>query len=223
MSPEHTTFTQAEHLERLKKEFCNNVKETSAGSATSYMIRMNPALLNSLREGGYIFYTRHAEATVGEDQTNFNFFDCSAQRNLSDVGRSQAVTYGESFRRLGIPIEYPVLASPFCRTRETAGLAFGGDNVLVNTFWFEVYKLSSDLSPVEQARILNTLHLFLEIQPQPGSNRVIVAHSFPAGVGFGPIPNMGTVIVKPHGPGNGHEVVAQLSLEFISGDRNRIN
>lgn len=41
---------------------------------------------------------------------------------------------------------------------------------------------------------------------------VIVAHSFPKGIGLSQIPDMGTVIVKPLGQGNGYEVVAKLSL-----------
>ena len=173
---------------------------------------MNKSLLNSLRKGGFIFYAKHGEATVGSDLPNLNFQDCLTQRNLSEMGRRQAIYYGEILRYLQIPIQYPVSASPFCRTIETAQLAFGSGNVQVNPFWFEVYRLSGNLPSSDRQRILNNLKSVLETIPVEGKNKVIVAHSFPEGVGLGQIPYMGTVIVKPKGEGNGYEVVSQLSL-----------
>lgn len=47
----------------------------------------------------------------------------------------------------------------------------------------------------------------------PSNNQVIVAHGFPTEVGLGQIPNMGTVVVRPLGQGNGYEIVARLSLD----------
>ncbi|MCS4438767.1 hypothetical protein JTS92_10110 [Clostridium botulinum] len=35
---------------------------------------MNRSLLDLLRNGGYILYVRHGEATVGEDQPNLIFY-----------------------------------------------------------------------------------------------------------------------------------------------------
>lgn len=75
---------------------------------------MNNSLLNLLRSGGYILYARHGEATVGEDQPNLNFRDCATQRNLSGLGRIQAIYFGEYLRALQIPVSYPIIASqPF--------------------------------------------------------------------------------------------------------------
>ena len=53
-----------------------------------------------------------------------SFEDCATQRNLTDKGRAEARALGEHVKRLKIPIG-EVLASPFCRTMETARLAFG--------------------------------------------------------------------------------------------------
>lgn len=64
-----------------------------------------------------------------------------------------------------------------------------------------------------QEQILDTLESRLEIIPPHGSNTVIVAHSFPEGIGLGQIPDMGTVIVKPGGYKNGYEIITRLSLE----------
>ena len=174
-----------------------------------------PSLLNSLQQGGYVLYTRHGEANFGTDQPYLDLNNCYTQRNLSDNGRMQATLYGTIIRSLHIPIEYPVLASPLCRTMETAALAFGGMNVQVDPIGFDIFKLGTNLNPLEQQRILNNLQSELELLPSMGENKVIVAHSFPKDVGLGTIPFMGTIVVKPLGKGNGYQIVARLSLEQL--------
>lgn len=177
---------------------------------------MNGRLLALLQGGGYILYVRHGEATVGEDQPNLNFLNCFTQRNLSEMGRRQAIYYGQLIRYLQIPISYPVLTSPFCRTIETGGLAFGGANVEIDPFGFEIYKLSGNLPAAEQRRILDSLQSKLEIKPLEGSNKLIIAHGFPQNIGLGQIPDMGTVIVKPLGQGMGYEIMGKLSLSELA-------
>lgn len=173
---------------------------------------MKKPLLDLLRRGRFILYARHGEATVEVDQPNLIFKNCLTQRNLSKSGRRQARYYGDILRTLCIPIKYPIIASPFCRTLQTAQLAFGSENVQIDPFWAEITKLNGSLSGKEQKRILKSLKSKLEIKPSKGSNKVIIAHTFPKGMGLGPIPNMGTVIVKPRGKGNGYKIVHRLSL-----------
>lgn len=177
---------------------------------------MNNSLLNSLRNGGFIFYTKHGEATVGSDLPYLNFHDCLTQRNLSEMGRRQAIYYGEMLQYLQIPIKYPVSASPFCRAIETAQLAFGSGNVQVDPFWFEVYRLSENLPIKDRQRTINNLTSVLEEIPEEGKNKVIIAHSFPEGIGLGQLSDMETVIIKPRGKGNGYEVISQLPLSDLS-------
>lgn len=187
--------------------------------ASGYMLGsrplVDPSLIDSLRQGGYILYVRHGEATVGEDLPNIDFNDCSTQRNLSEAGRRQAAQFGEAMRRLQIPIQTPVIASPFCRTRETAELAFGKNKVQTDSFWVRIYNLGSSLPPAEQQVILDDLSSILEVLPSPRTNKVIIAHSFPRGVGLGEITNLGTVIVKPGGRGHGFEVVGRFTLDGL--------
>lgn len=173
---------------------------------------MASSLLNYLRNGGFILYARHGEATVGRDLSNLNFGNCLTQRNLSELGRRQAIYFGQILRYFQIPITFPISTSPFCRAIETAQLAFGNGNVEVLPFWYEVYKLSGNVPSGDRKRILNNLQSLLETVPEEGRNKVIVAHGFPEGIGLGQIPDMGTVIVRPRGEGNGYEVVSQLSL-----------
>jgi len=82
-------------------------------------------LLAELLNGGYILYFRHAATDFSQnDERMKSFEDCARQRNLIDRGRSDARAAAAAIRRLGIPVER-VLASPFCRTVETAQLLFG--------------------------------------------------------------------------------------------------
>lgn len=84
-----------------------------------------PALLAELRAGGYIIYFRHTSTDFGQkDDQMTGLEDCAQQRNLTDAGRDEARAIGEAFRDLRIPVS-DVLASPFCRTMETARLMFG--------------------------------------------------------------------------------------------------
>jgi len=83
------------------------------------------ALLAALRKGGYVLYLRHASTDFGQnDEAMTSFDDCSSQRNLTDQGRAEARAIGVAVTALHIPAD-PVLASPFCRTLETARLVFG--------------------------------------------------------------------------------------------------
>jgi broad specificity phosphatase PhoE len=50
--------------------------------------------------------------------------DCGTQRNLSDAGRAHARQLGEAFRQRGIVVGR-LLSSPWCRSIDTAKLAFG--------------------------------------------------------------------------------------------------
>jgi len=84
-----------------------------------------PAWLADLRGGGHVLYLRHASTDFNQnDAAMKSYQDCASQRNLTDKGRDEARTIGEHVKRLKIPIG-AVLASPFCRTMETAQLAFG--------------------------------------------------------------------------------------------------
>jgi phosphohistidine phosphatase SixA len=85
----------------------------------------SPAWLAELRAGGHVLYLRHTSTDFSQnDAAMKSFQDCASQRNLTDKGRDEARVIGEHVKRLKIPIG-TVLASPFCRTMETARLAFG--------------------------------------------------------------------------------------------------
>ena len=82
------------------------------------------ALVESLRKGGYNIYFRHAATDWSQnDQVSkagdWTSCDPNKMRQLSEAGRKTAGIVGEAIRALQIPIGQ-VLASPYCRTVETA-------------------------------------------------------------------------------------------------------
>src|SRR5262245_60975102 len=84
-----------------------------------------PDLSRSLKAGGLVLVFRHAATDFTKpDQDPVVVSDCSTQRNLSAQGRADARAIGRGVRRLGLPIG-KVLSSAYCRTLETARLAFG--------------------------------------------------------------------------------------------------
>ena len=80
-------------------------------------------IIENLKVGGKLIFIRHAYAPGGGDPENFNIYDCSTQRNLSESGRIQSRKIGNFFRENKITIEN-VYSSEWCRCKETASLAF---------------------------------------------------------------------------------------------------
>ncbi len=80
-------------------------------------------IIENLKTGGKLIFIRHAYAPGGGDPQNFNIYDCSTQRNLSESGRIQSRKIGNFFTENKIKIEN-VYSSEWCRCKETASLAF---------------------------------------------------------------------------------------------------
>lgn len=83
-------------------------------------------LVPMLRRGGYVILLRHERTglvRIDDDPTRPSG-DCSAQRMLSPAGYVASAETGEIIRLLRIPIR-EVVASPMCRTMDTARFAFG--------------------------------------------------------------------------------------------------
>ena len=90
----------------------------------------------ALQDGAIVLF-RHAHAPGGGDPPGLKIGDCSSQRNLDDTGRAQARRIGERFRERRVPVG-AVWTSQWCRTRDTAALAFPGqarDEPAFNSFF----------------------------------------------------------------------------------------
>jgi hypothetical protein len=158
-------------------------------------------LLNQLREGGYVLYLRHTSTDFSQNDSRMtSFADCSTQRNLTDRGRDEARALGEHVKRLKIPIG-EVLASPFCRTMETARLAFGKATA------------SHDVrgGPVEASRYEPLKKLLSSPVPR-GTNRMISSHGNPFYALAGPpyLAEGEMAVVKPEG--ERFSVIAKIRL-----------
>src|SRR5687768_11059515 len=147
-------------------------------------------LLAQLRQGGHVLFLRHTSTDFSQDDSRMKSFeDCATQRNLTDKGRAEALALGEHVKRLKIPIG-EVLASPFCRTMETARLAFGKA-----TATNEVRG-----GPVEASRYEPLKNLLSSPVPR-GTNRVISSHGNPFYALAGPpyLAEGEMAVVKPEG------------------------
>jgi phosphohistidine phosphatase SixA len=129
-------------------------------------------LLAVLRAGGHILYFRHADTDHSQnDERMTSAEDCTTQRNLSERGREHARALGEAIRALGIPIG-TVLASPLCRTVETAMLAFGAAQKA------PAAREGGPLPPGSPGRF-PALRVLLSTPVAPGANTVVVGHGYP--------------------------------------------
>lgn len=79
-------------------------------------------LVEALQDGGHVLYLRHTATDDAPDGLPTE--PCPKQRNLTDAGRQEAREIGAALRELDVPVGR-VLTSPYCRTAETAELAFG--------------------------------------------------------------------------------------------------
>ena len=162
-------------------------------------------LLAALRGGGYILYFRHADTDHRQsDRRGSSPEDCVAQRNLTDRGREHARAIGEAIRALGIPIG-AVLASPLCRTVETAAIAFGA---------VEKAPAAREAGPVPPGTPgrYSALRTLLSTPVATGTNTVIVGHGYPyyTLVGGQYLEEGEADVVRPRG--SDFEVVARVGL-----------
>jgi phosphohistidine phosphatase SixA len=163
-------------------------------------------LLAALRSGGLILYFRHADTDFKQkDVRPVNLADCTQQRNLTDKGREHSRNIGAAIRALAIPVG-PVLASPLCRTVETAELAFGPAERSM------AVRDGGPTPPGSPDRYA-ALRAMLSTPPAPGRNPVIVGHAYPIYtlIGGQYLEEGEAAVVQPRGAD--FEVIARVGLK----------
>ncbi len=142
-------------------------------------------MLSELQNGGYIVYVRHTHTDRTRRDTDTSLGQCDQQRILSDQGREEALMIRYAYQRLNLPVS-SLVSTQYCRTLETAVLAFGVPEVI-------------------QRRDLHaTLTDRLAEQPAAGTNTLIVAHigTLRDGVGLPDTFDEGdSLIYRPTGDG----------------------
>jgi Histidine phosphatase superfamily (branch 1) len=136
---------------------------------------------------------RHTSTDFSQNDAGMTRYeDCATQRNLTDKGRVEARAIGEHLKRLGIPIG-EVFASPYCRTMETARLAFGKASATPEVRGGPVRS--------EDPGRYNGLKKLLSAPVPAGTNRVISSHGNPFVAVAGPpyLTEGEIAVVRPEG------------------------
>jgi virginiamycin B lyase len=166
-----------------------------ASAASGEVGSANPRLARAVSNGGVTLVIRHAATDYSKlDDDPVDLADCRTQRNLSAQGRAEARAIGRHVRRLGARIGR-VLASPFCRTRDTARLAFGRyvvSRALLNTVNAE--------HNARWRRQIKAARALLGRVPARGTVDVLVTHGSVVTDTTGEVVEEGeTLVVRPRG------------------------
>lgn len=167
------------------------------------------SLIADLRRGGFVIYLRHAVTDTKPEPAVQDLADCSWQRDLSTDGRRQAAAVGARLAELRIPVT-TLEASPFCRTRQTAEIAFGRAPTINGDLLYHTTQTS------EQVAAANArLKARLAEPPPAGANIVLVGHSPTMKQASGvELPEGQAAIVRPAGDGT-FRVMARLTAMGI--------
>ena len=140
-----------------------------AGAAPT---RAAPGLGEQLRRGGLVLVLRHTHTDQSkQDDAQVDLADCGTQRMLSAQGRADARRIARGLERLNVRVS-SVRTSAFCRTRETARLAFTRPAIvsraLLNT-------IAAEHDAAWRAQLRAFRHL-LGARPPTGTVAALVTH-----------------------------------------------
>ncbi len=167
----------------------------------------NEAAWQALQRGGQVVLMRHTSTEQGPGTGNslLRDPDCAMERNLSPRGKREAERIGQNFRSHAITVD-EVWTSPYCRTVDTANIAFGQGKAA------EFLSLSEPLAPAEADR--NTTEAMKQIGGYTGKlNRVMVTHEPNiAAISFELLAPGAFLVLMPKG-GSDFDVVGKVELE----------
>ena len=170
-------------------------------------VMASPAHLEQLRQGGFVLYMRHGNTDNSRPDRypDVDLNDCTTQRPLNDEGRQLMRDVGKAIRTARLPIA-EIIASPMCRTVESARLAFG-ERFKTN----EALRYSANMTSEEKKPRLVALADILRMPLPAGSNRLLVAHApnLDDLIGFFVKPE-GTVVIFAQRGALGYEYVASI-------------
>ncbi len=160
----------------------------------------DPALLRELRSGAALLM-RHAQTTPGVgDPPGWRLGRCATQRNLDDNGVAHAQRIGRWFDAQRLVVT-TVRNSPWCRTRDTARLAFGR-----NDDWAPLANIFEDRSGADAQA--DAVRAFVRAM-KSGELAVLVSHGVTIGhvVGSGLALATGESVVVRAGASGGAPLV----------------
>ncbi|VAW32068.1 hypothetical protein MNBD_CHLOROFLEXI01-885 [hydrothermal vent metagenome] len=181
-------------------DWVSNVSAQIAVACSSALVDLTPPdeladLLNKLQSGGYVVYVRHTHTDRSRGDDDVRLGMCDQQRVLSDQGRDEALLIRNAYQQLDLPVSL-LVSTQYCRTLETAVLAFGVPRVILRT----------DLHA--------TLTDWLATEPEAGTNTFIVAHigTIRDRVGLDDTFEEGDSLIYRPTDGGGFEYVGRIGL-----------
>ncbi len=161
-------------------------------------------LVRALRHGGVALLMRHAQTTPGVgDPPGWKLEECTSQRNLDDSGIAHAKRIGRWFAEHRLR-PTSVRHSPWCRTRDTARLAFGrGEPWAALSNIFED-RSGADAQAIEVRRFVETL--------KPNDLVVLVSHGSTINhvIGVSTAPGEAVVVRRRQGAPDAAAVAASI-------------
>lgn len=171
-------------------------------------------LWGKLKDGGLVVFVKHTSVPKdGQDNSSLMQRDstCKEERNLSKAGRAQAVRIGQRFRAHNIPIE-SVMHSPYCRTKDTAKLAFNADNEI------DFLSLWMGISQEEEEKYQDQLTDLVSSFSGKG-NLILITHSPNiSSVSFANLERNAALVVKPSGEGEFEELGQIQVFDFLESE-----
>ncbi|QCU91058.1 histidine phosphatase family protein [Thiomicrorhabdus sediminis] len=128
----------------------------------------NAELWQALQAGGKVVLMRHAHVDRSIGDSFIQDESCFTEKNLDELGKQQAQAINQAFAKHEIKVGQ-VFSSSYCRTKDTAELAFG--TFQVNP----ILKLIRAI-PVEQAKANMAEVRNLISDYQGGDNLIMVTH-----------------------------------------------
>jgi len=161
----------------------------------------NDKIWKKLAKGGYVVVMRHAPVVKGSAAASPLVRDsgCKKERMLSSKGKAAAKIIGERFKKHKIPITN-VFHSPYCRTFDTATIAFG--QVQVKKYLSLLEVLSSSESTIQTERLNKVIGSYVG-----KSNLVLVTHRPNiSAISFEQARHLDFIVLKPKGTNKYDEI-----------------
>ena len=168
----------------------------------------NPMLIKAMQNGGHILMIRHANAPGFGDPDNIKIGDCSTQRNLDNLGRSQSKNIGDWLRKNNIEVD-AVYSSQWCRCMETAKL-------LEMAKVQELPALNSFFQKTENREPnIRALKAFVSLQAQNKKLIIMVTHQVTISALTGKYVTSGEGVLLKLDTPQSYDVVGVLGSEWL--------
>jgi phosphohistidine phosphatase SixA len=208
MQPAHLTRATA----RSALRFIAIVAALAAATAAPRAQQLSgSALIEALRQGGYVLLMRHTSSPNAKpDKAIAEPDNVTQERQLDQVGRDTARAMGEAIRKLGIPIG-DVLSSPTYRALQVVRLASLGQ---AKTF-DELGEGVGNMGPVAESAA-TWLRNKVSETPRSGTDTLLVTHLPNITGAFGPstrnVADGEMLVYRPFGKGYS-ELIGRIKIE----------